>query len=370
MGTDEITKRVQALIVEGRLEDAAEEIMTFFDSTVLDKQEKDTFYLYNQVIHQISQLNELRNQQLAGLLDHETTTTKRGQIRQALLDINRKLRQLEGGRPYGAYVTDRKEPARKPRRRAWLWGMIVLALVAVVAIIALQPWDKPLTRAVPVERKPFPTAEQEVAQEATEAMGAEAEAQAAPAEEDASVQAQRAAPPAARETVTLTPDVQDMGRAGGGGVSGSLSSNSGQPFSPPSFGDRGRGVSVRAFLTFPLDDLPRDASVVEARLYCNKGGQSGNPSTFSTVIIEKVRIGSQLDEADYNASGSQVGRVRLSDLGDAIDLTSAVRAAVRAGERNLTLRFRTSPANNNDTERDAWAFRYSSGMTRLEVDYE
>lgn len=94
MDTNKITEKVQDLIIEGKLENAAEEMIAFLDSAVTNKKSKAFSQLYNQSIHQISQLNELKNAKLSGIIDPDDADRKRNQIRMALLDINSRIPNL------------------------------------------------------------------------------------------------------------------------------------------------------------------------------------------------------------------------------------------------------------------------------------
>ncbi|MCB0636186.1 MAG: hypothetical protein KDC54_06195 [Lewinella sp.] len=356
MDTRHLIERVRHLIMEGRLEDAADEIITFFDQEVMDKQEKDAFFLYNQAIHQVSQLNELRRQELAGLLDPDNVSTRRNQIRQALLDLNHQLGELDlpaktgekttkGEAGSAAAATGRKRPA------GWWVGPLVLIAGALI-LIWWQPWNR--------SARPQTVTKQESLRQ--------------PVDEPTSTTTDRpstpAGPTAQVETVTLLPDTRSLGA---GGLSGALKSDSGTPFSPPEMGDWGRGVGVRGFLTFNLGELPRDSRVVAARFYGVRGGQTGSAgSDLGTVLIERVDVGDALDGTDFDRSGSLVSRINLSDLraNEPLDVLQAVRLALRNDERAFTLRFRFSRDHNGDDTRDLWAFRHADGQTRLEIDLE
>ena len=171
--------------------------------------------------------------------------------------------------------------------------------------------------------------------------------------------------------VTLLPDIRDMGKVGGGGVSGSLTKGSNQPFSPPSFGDRGRDKEHRGFLTFSLNNIDRNVNIVSAKLYSAKGGQSGdlNSRYFKTVVVEELDLGSGLDRSDFSLPGVMLLKVGLNKLTrEPIDVTQAVKRAHRRGKEMVSFRFRFSVGNDNDNEDDSWAFSYSRGTTRLEIE--
>jgi len=172
------------------------------------------------------------------------------------------------------------------------------------------------------------------------------------------------------DTITLLPDIRDMGKLGGGGVSGSLIKGSNQPFSPPSFGDRGDGKEHRGFISFALHELSTDEKIASAKLFTAKGGRSGdlNQRYFKNVIIEDVNIGHALDQKDFSRPGILLKNINISDLTrQPLDVMDAVKRAQRNDKKFITFRFRFSVGNDNDEESDSWAFSYSRGKTRLEV---
>lgn len=97
MEDNNIREKVQDLIIEGKLQDAAEELIEFLDSGLMNRKDKALFQLYNQSIHQISQLNELKNAKLSGIIDPDDADRKRNQIRMSLLDINSRISNLKSG---------------------------------------------------------------------------------------------------------------------------------------------------------------------------------------------------------------------------------------------------------------------------------
>ncbi|MGK7898975.1 MAG: trypsin-like peptidase domain-containing protein [Xenococcus sp. (in: cyanobacteria)] len=173
------------------------------------------------------------------------------------------------------------------------------------------------------------------------------------------------------ETITLLPDTRDMGKIGGGGVSGSLNRGSNQTFSPPSFGDRGYGNEHRGFISFSLDSLAQDVNILSAKLFTVQGGQAGdlNQSYFQNVLIEEINIGNALDQQDFESPGILLAEIELSELTQKpLDVTNAVKRAQSRGKEYVTFRFRFSVGNDNDNEIDSWALSYSRGQTRLELE--
>lgn len=158
------------------------------------------------------------------------------------------------------------------------------------------------------------------------------------------------------KTLQLTPDLGSSPRRSGtlvhDGIVPSGYSASGTILSDPSYigvsGPKdfttpdGRGTSKqRAFLTFPLQPLSSEMDIQTARLQIRIGGLSGQPVYQRVILVERVSIGGELDKADYAAGGvlvatEAVDRVRAPG----IDVTQAVREAVREGADELTLRVR------------------------------
>ncbi len=356
-----LSEQVKTLILKGDLEEAAEEIISFFDKEVLENKDKDVFQLYNQTIHQVSQLNELRNAKMSGIIDRDDAELKRNQIRQALLNINNNLARV--GKQKRVLIQDPLPKSTVTQRKGPPPYLFILAAIIIVGGILV--WN---TFSSTPDTGRTTTTPQEVLPRDNDQSPEPSPEETQPPE--------REEPPAPIEpttqTLTLVPDIEDMGRAGGGGLSGSLRSDHGQAFSPPSFGDDGYGKGRRGFLTFILEDIPSGSKIVNANLYCQRGGQSGDPFVFENILIEQVKIGSSLDGSDYNKNGTLVKRVKIRDLtpNTPIDITDAVRLAHRNNIKNFTLRFRSSWGNNNDEVSDVWAFSYSRGNTRLEVEFE
>ena len=154
--------------------------------------------------------------------------------------------------------------------------------------------------------------------------------------------------------------------------SGALVSNQGNaaPSATVTLGDYGYGVGSRAFLSFPLGDVPDGVEILSASLSIEKGGGNGdlNRRYFSRVIIEVVDIGDQLDAGDYDRAGRVVAQVPIEELNQGpVDLTGAVKLAVLQGREVLTLRLRFSVENDNDEEPDIWAISDSRGGTLLKL---
>lgn len=152
-------------------------------------------------------------------------------------------------------------------------------------------------------------------------------------------------------------------------ASGSIDQGSRSRYLPPSIGDRGP-AQTRGFFSFPLAGVD-PAKLKSARLKLAYGGGSGDldPSVFSTVIIEAVDIGAELDSADFDASGVQVARLPLNKLiADTINVTSAVRQALDRRRTFVTFRFRFAAVNDDDTKPDIWAFSYGRGDSHMVVE--
>lgn len=180
-----------------------------------------------------------------------------------------------------------------------------------------------------------------------------------------------APPEQEREPITIYPDVRDMGNVGGGGVSGSLTNNSSQPFSPPSFGDSGRGREIRGFLSFDLSPIGKGRIIHSAKFYAAMGGRSGDldDSYFRTVVIEEIKIEGSIGQREFDDPGLSVSTVPLDEFRSrAVDVTNAVKRAYRNGQQHVTLRFRFSIGHDNDDERDIWAFSYSRAETKLVIE--
>ena len=160
-------------------------------------------------------------------------------------------------------------------------------------------------------------------------------------------------PPArAVETIQLTPDFGSKPIRSGTlvetGICPSGYGSSGVvPSTPDYIGVSGPmtfpGTSYqRGFLTFPLAALPRTAQVKQAHLNLRIGGLSGSNVYQCPLLVESVDIGPDLEKSDYASSGvlvatDTVGRLEANP---GIDVTQAVRMALRDGLASLALRLR------------------------------
>lgn len=174
--------------------------------------------------------------------------------------------------------------------------------------------------------------------------------------------------PRLTEVVEVLPNTQGMGADG---VSGSLITGSDRSFSPPSFGDRGRGKQVRGFLSFELGDVLSGDEIAGARLHLSQGGRSGdlNRRYFQSVIVEAISVDGRLGETHFDEPGLLIARIPIEDLtAEPINVTRAVQRASRTSSGRVTFRFRFSVGNDNDDDADAWALSSTRGRTRLEVE--
>lgn len=129
MEIQQTTKRVKALILEGLLEDATDEMIAFLGKNVLTNKDKAILFLYNQVIHQASQLNEVKNAQLSGIISEESATLKRNQIRKALIELNNNLLDIDRGT--ADFLPFHDTEKSKPRQRNIL---LILVLIGGIAL--------------------------------------------------------------------------------------------------------------------------------------------------------------------------------------------------------------------------------------------
>jgi S1-C subfamily serine protease len=181
------------------------------------------------------------------------------------------------------------------------------------------------------------------------------------------------------ETLRLTPDLGMPRR------SGTLSSTSGNVFEPRymSFGDRGRGETNRAFITFDLSALPEGAEIGRADLIMRYGGKSGDILTdthtasgfFGTFVVESVNIGRELDLSDYNRAGLSLGEHPTELFQEnwttvqPVDARAAVQNALNVGARFITFRLSFLTSGDNDDQQDVIALDDRGDRLRLEIDY-
>jgi hypothetical protein len=87
MTLQQIIQQTRTQIAEGRLEEATSQLVRFLDEEWMSKEDRAQIHLYNQALQQLSQMNELREQELSGVISLEDADLKRNKIRAALLTL-------------------------------------------------------------------------------------------------------------------------------------------------------------------------------------------------------------------------------------------------------------------------------------------
>ena len=257
MEKNQITEKVKNLILEGKLDDAAEQLISFFDNKVIDESNKDKFQLYNQAIHQLSQLNEIKNAQLSGIIESDDVNIRRNKIRKALLEINTRIKFLDSKVDLeSSNVEGRIENVRTRNKSKFiLWGIPLLLLGIAIGYYALngisgttkKEGTAQITPSEKVGKKDQTSTsdsnKKDVGKDETSTNNSnDVNRRPAPdkkALEEAAAR-QRELERLARITkLTIQPDINGMGTSKG--YSGSLGSGPYSPFSPPSFGDNKAG---------------------------------------------------------------------------------------------------------------------------------
>lgn len=105
MNVQAFSERIRLLIGRGQLEIAAEELVEFLNQKWVSPEDRLRFQLYNLAIHQQSQLNDLKNDSLRGIVEHQDADIKRNKVRNALLNIIEELKEYQpdtkgGHKPY------------------------------------------------------------------------------------------------------------------------------------------------------------------------------------------------------------------------------------------------------------------------------
>lgn len=174
MATPQISEQVRQFILKGKLDDAAEALIRYYEKELMSRGNKAEEQLYNQVLYQLSQLNELKNQVFAGIISNEEADLKRNKIRVVLLEVSNAL-ATAGSTPPKSPVplpSTEDEGLRQKRRIALILilgiplGIMLVMLVFGVKMCnrvvdtvlpAEEPsWQQPITREQPVA----PTAEE------------------------------------------------------------------------------------------------------------------------------------------------------------------------------------------------------------------
>lgn len=145
MNKIDLPKRVKKLVAAGKLEQAAKEIISIFDEELLGEKDKNAFHLYNQAIHQVSRLNELKNAQLSGILNEESADRKRNQIRQALLEICDRFSTVGSTKKEGIILNTIKSEIPEKRSKKRLMYIIAALFfgisLSILALLFFKPGD-------------------------------------------------------------------------------------------------------------------------------------------------------------------------------------------------------------------------------------
>jgi hypothetical protein len=154
--------------------------------------------------------------------------------------------------------------------------------------------------------------------------------------------------------------------------SGRLIEGNPRPLPGLGFGQGVNHHAIRAFLSFDLTQLPRNARIVQAVLQCRlaEGRGSPNPKVFDTVLVEAVRIQGSLDAGDFSRDGMLVSRVPIAQLETPLNVTDATVAARRSNAPLVTFRFRFSVDHDSDPTAKTVAFDFSHGVTTLQLTLE
>lgn len=134
MNINEIVSQLRGMIASGGLEDAANQLVRFFDEKWISQADKAQFHLYNQALHQLSQLNELKHSELAGVISRDEADLKRNKIRTALLEIIEELgtKQPLATTSLPGLASFKHEPSASFRKL--MYGILIMAGILVIGI--------------------------------------------------------------------------------------------------------------------------------------------------------------------------------------------------------------------------------------------
>ena len=147
-------------------------------------------------------------------------------------------------------------------------------------------------------------------------------------------------------------------------------------------GDTSGGRVLLGFVSFPIDEIPAGARILEATLVLHQGAAVGSPyaALGPQLIVDHVDLGGGLDPTDYEAAplGFSIGVLSTSE-GEGIrtlDVLAELQADVTAGRSSSEYRLRFEDATNNDGQADRANFNdaqddHGNGQVpRLIVRYE
>ncbi|MCP4419344.1 MAG: protein kinase [Chloroflexi bacterium] len=134
----------------------------------------------------------------------------------------------------------------------------------------------------------------------------------------------------------------------------------------PRAGDLEDGTAVRALLTFPLTDLPSNATIRTAFLRFSPNPTiTGDPfTTLGCLQTDLVEINQPLDNSAYDASSSFISCKVNSPTN--INIAFNIKNALIQGQSQLNFRLSFETDSNGDTVADLYAIRT---VPILEVTY-
>ncbi len=154
MNLQQIAQQVKDLIVQGELDEGATLLVNFFNQEYLSQADKAQFQLYNQALHQLSQLNELKHQVLTGVISSEDADLKRNKIRAGLLEIAEELKTFDGQKavpiqPISPSITTDFTIAKKRRIMLILIVGVPMTIMLLMLAFGIQTCDRVVDNVVP-----------------------------------------------------------------------------------------------------------------------------------------------------------------------------------------------------------------------------
>jgi hypothetical protein len=146
MEKNQITSEIRKLIASGKLETAANELVEYLDAELTNKGSKTQFQLYNQALHQLSQLTEMNHESRTGIASREELDLKRNKIRSVLLEIIGQLSIDSKFSSPGYYSESNTLPTaqRNGRIGKGLWILVGVIAVLLVGFVGWKLGNKSL----------------------------------------------------------------------------------------------------------------------------------------------------------------------------------------------------------------------------------
>ncbi|MEM6396026.1 MAG: hypothetical protein AAF741_06735 [Bacteroidota bacterium] len=334
-------KSIRALIIEGRLEKAVRELLDQIDNDPILTAHPDDEVLHDRAVSILSRLNEQKHEEGLGIDDDK----ERNRIRLALIDLDRDVEAARRGeRLTAAPFAVKQDQSPKSKTSPLVYGLLGALLVAVLAFVWLgKSDDEPDDPAIDPEQS-TEISDQNPENSIDDSGGSD-------------------------ENNTTT-RIRNFPIVPLRSASGSLTSNGSGADQTPIFGDNNQNKEIRAYLSFPLNRLPKNARILKAKIFISRGG--GDYREMDKAIIEEVNIEGELDQSDYDADQSPIA-VILSDSLMAnnqveIDVTEQLElVSLLEGRDFFTIRLRPDEIIANRIP-DQYKVRSGQGHTRMEVE--